>query len=94
MNFKMIQLISYIRKVVTNMKKAYLFRYIFDYKSTKTEYIWVIAVSHKQALYFFNEYIHKNLGRVYDRADEACNEKSKFLRCHEIGEVLGEFAII
>ena len=88
------QLITYIRKELTNMKKAYLFWYIFDYKSTKTEYIWVIAVSHKQALYFFNEYIHKNLGRVYDRADEACNEKSKFLRRHEIGEVLGEFAII
>ena len=88
------QLITYIRKELTNMKKAYLFWYIYDYKSTKTEYIWVIAVSHKQALYFFNEYIHKNLGRVYDRADEACNEKSKFLRCHEIGEVLGEFAII
>lgn len=76
------------------MKKAYLFWYIYDYKSTKTEYIRVIAVSHKQALYFFNEYIHNNLGRVYDRADEACNEKSKFLRCHEIGEVLGELAII
>lgn len=76
------------------MKKAYLFWYIFDYKSSKTEYIWVIAVSHKQALYFFNEYIHKNLGRVYDWADEACNEKSKFLSNHEIGEVLGEFAII
>lgn len=76
------------------MKKAYLFWYIFDYKSNKTEYIWVIAVSHKQALYFFNEYIHKNLGRVYDRADEACNEKSEFLRNHEIGEVLGELAII
>lgn len=81
-------------KGLINMKKAYLFRYIFDYKSTKTEYIWVIAVSHKQALYFFNEYIHKNLGRVYDRADEACNEKTKFLRCHEIGEILGKFAII
>ena len=76
------------------MKKAYLFWYIFGYKSSKTEYVWVIAVSHKQALYFFNEYIHKNLGRVYDKADEACNEKSKFLRNHEIGEVLGEFAII
>ena len=94
MNAKIVQLITYIRKVVTNMKKAYLFWYIYDYKSTKTEYIWVIAVSHKQALYFFNEYIHNNLGRVYDRADEACNEKSKFLRGHEIGEVLGEFAII
>lgn len=81
-------------KGLNNMKKAYLFRYIFDYKSTKTEYIWVIAVSHKQALYFFNEYIHKNLGRVYDKADEACNEKTKFLHYHEIGEVLGEFAII
>lgn len=76
------------------MKKAYLFWYIYDYKSTKTEYIWVIAVSHKQALYFFNEYIHKYLGRVYDKADEACNEKSEFLRRHEIGEVIGEFAII
>ena len=76
------------------MKKAYLFWYIYDYKSTKTEYIWVIAVSHKQALYFFNEYINNNLGRVYDKANEACNEKSKFLRNHEIGEVLGEFAII
>ena len=81
-------------KGLNNMKKAYLFWYIYGYKSTKTEYIWVIAVSHKQALYFFNEYIHKNLGRVYDRADEACNEKSKFLRYHEIGEVLGEFAVI
>ena len=76
------------------MKKAYLFWYIFDYKSTKTEYIWVIAVSHKQALYFFNKYIHNNLGRVYDKADEACNEKSEFLCRHEIGEILGEFAII
>ena len=81
-------------KGLNNMKKAYLFWYIYGYKSTNTEYIWIIALSHKQALYFFNEYIHKNLGLVYDRADEACNEKSKFLRNHEIGEVLGEFAII
>ena len=78
------------------MKKAYLFWYVFDYLSTKTEYIWVIAVSHKQALYFFNQYMRDNVGRVYDKASEACNEidEADFLHNHEIGETLGEFAVI
>lgn len=78
------------------MKKAYLFWYVFDYLTEKTEYIWVVAVSHKQALYFFNNYMRENVGRVYDKADEACNEISEkdFLHSHEVGEVLGMFAVI
>lgn len=78
------------------MKKAYLFWYVFDYLSTKTEYVWVIAVSHKQALYFFKEYMHQNVGRVYDKADEACNEINEidFLQNHKVGEILGQFAVI
>ena len=76
--------------------KAYLFWYVFDYLTERTEYIYVIAVSHKQACFFFNKYMRENVGKVYDKASEACTEidEADFLQSHEIGEVLGVCAVI
>ena len=76
--------------------KAYVFWYVFDYLTERTEYIYVIAVSHKQACFFFNKYMRENVGKVYDKASEACNEidEADFLHNHEIGEVLGVCAVI
>lgn len=76
--------------------KAYLFWYVFDYLTERTEYIYVIALSHKQACFFFNKYMRENVGKVYDKASEACKEinEADFLHNHEIGEVLGVCAVI
>ena len=76
--------------------KAYLFWYVFDYLTERTEYIYVIAVSHKQACFFFDKYMRENVGKVYDKASEACNEidQADFLQDHKVGEVLGVCAVI
>ena len=76
--------------------KAFLFWYVFDYLSERTEYIYVIAVSHKQACFFFDKYMRENVGKVYDKASEACNEidQADFLHEHKVGEVLGVCAVI
>lgn len=73
--------------------KAYLFWYQLDETST-TEYVYVIAVSYKQAKYFWFNYVKRQLGYVYDYDVEPCNEidKSQFTRPHEVGDILGQYA--
>lgn len=75
--------------------KAYLFWYLMDETST-TEYVYVIAVSHKQAKYFWFNFVKHHLGFVYDYDIDACNEidESQFTRPHEIGDILGQEARI
>ena len=56
----------------------------------------VIPLSSFLFVYFFNKYMRENVGKVYDKASEACNEidEADFLHNHEIGEVLGVCAVI
>ena len=77
------------------MKKAYCFWYIFDAYS-QTEYVYIIAVSLKQACYLWQKYLSNSLGRVYDHTKMPVNEiaEADFIKPHEVGEVLGGRAII
>lgn len=72
--------------------RAYVYWYIFD-KYGNTEYVYVIAVSEKQANYFWYNYLHKHLGHVYDYDTTPCN----VMKCncaHEVGDILGQNARI
>lgn len=75
--------------------KAYLFWYISTERAT-TEYVYVIAVTYKQAKYFWFNYLKYKLGYVYDYDLEPCNEieLKDFVRRHAIGDILGQNAII
>ena len=72
--------------------KAFQFWYKFD-ENTPTEYIYIIAVSLKQAQYFY-----KRLGytRMFDYSlvPTRVIDKSAFNFIHAIGDVLGQDAII
>jgi len=72
--------------------KAYVYWYIMDMYG-HTEYVHVIAVSEKQANYFWYNYLHKVLGRVYDYDTTPCNV-IECTRFHEVGDVLGQNARI
>lgn len=70
--------------------------YLFWYKSSQdatTEYIYVIAFSRKQAWYFFR---YEGYTRMYDYCEGPIDEipsihwKAK----HEIGDILGQYAVI
>lgn len=50
------------------MKMCYWFWYIFA-DGGMTEYVKIVAVSKKQAVYFFDRYRREVLGRVYDYGD-------------------------
>lgn len=75
--------------------KAFLFWYLSD-QTAPTEYVYVIAVSYKQAKYFWVNYLKYTLGYAYDYAIEPCDEidKSQFIRRHEVGDILGQNAVI
>lgn len=75
--------------------KAYLFWYQYA-PSTKSEYVYVIAVSYKQAKYFWYNYIKNTLGYIYDYDLMPCNEieAKNFILQHKVGDILGEEAII
>ncbi len=75
--------------------KAYLFWYI-SVQGATTEYIYIIALSYKQAKYFWVNHLKNNIGRPYDYDLEPCHEidKSQFIRHHEIGDILGQYAVI
>lgn len=70
--------------------------YLFWYKSNeyaRTEYIYIIAVSVRQAQWYW---VHKGYTRMYDYCfypiDEI--EAKDFMQSHNIGDILGQFAII
>lgn len=75
--------------------KAYLFWYKTD-PMASTEYMYVIAVSCKQAMYFWHNYLKNTLGYAYDYTREPCDaiEGEDFVRRHEVGDILGQNAVI
>ena len=75
--------------------KAFAFWYLLSPNSS-TEYIYVIAVSYKQAKYFWYNYLKYNLGYVYDYDLEPCEEidYKDFNKSHDVGDILGGNAII
>lgn len=68
----------------------------FWYKSdiyAPTEYIYIIAVSLKQARYF---YTSKGFTRMYDYSINPVNiiQACLFKKRHEVGDILGQYAVI
>lgn len=72
--------------------KAYLFWYKCDEYAT-TEYIYIIAFSVKQARLF---YIKHGYTHMYDYSLMPVDEidATSWLARHEIGDILGQYAII
>lgn len=72
--------------------KAYLFWYKSD-EYAPTEYVYIIAVSVKQAIYYW---LHKGYARMYDYCYNPIDaiEEKDFLKPHKIGDILGQYAII
>lgn len=73
--------------------------YLFWYKSNElehTEYIYVIAYTLKQALYFWRNYVKNVLGNVYDYEQLPVDiiREEDFVKKHNVGDILGEYAII
>ena len=75
--------------------KAYLFWYI-SAEGAPTEYIYVIALSYKQAKYFWFNHLKHVIGWAYDYDLEPCNEidAKDFVRRHNVGDILGQNAVI
>lgn len=70
--------------------KAYVFWYIMDAYG-RTEYVRIIAVSEKQANFFWKRYLYQVLGRPYDYDLTPCN----VMQCsyaHNVGDILGQNA--
>lgn len=72
--------------------KAYLFWYKND-EYAPTEYVYIIALSYKQANYFWYNYLHNVLGYVYDYDTTPCNVM-QCTRPHDVGDILGQNARI
>lgn len=72
--------------------KAYLFWYICC-EYGRTEYIWIIAYSIKQARYFF---FKNGYGENYDYSISPVDERQEkdFVIHHKVGEILGDMARI
>ena len=75
--------------------KAYLFWYKFDIDST-TEYVQIIAYTYKQACFFWWRYVKNVLGHVYDYDLSPCNviDERDFMHVHNVGDILGQYAIL
>lgn len=75
--------------------KAYVFWYLSS-PNAKTEYVYVIAVSYRQAKYFWLNYLKYSLGYAFDYDLDPCNEidKSHFSKHHDVGDILGQYAIL
>lgn len=75
--------------------KAYLFWYKSD-QLAPTEYIYIIALSLKQARFLWGRYLRSNIGECYDydfNPVDLINE-CDFARPHKVGDILGQNAII
>ena len=74
------------------MPKAYLFWYKSS-EYAKTEYFYIIAFSVKQACLF---YVRQGYTRMYDYDTTPCDAipAQNWKARHEIGEILGQYAII
>ena len=72
--------------------RAYVYWYIMDNYGS-TEYVHIIAVSEKQANYFWYNYLHKVIGGAYDYCVDPCNV-FKCNHTHNLGDILGQNARI
>ena len=73
--------------------------YQFWYKTTassKTEYIYVIALSRAQACFFWFKYLKEVVGHTYDYAinPEYSFDEKDFATTHKVSNILGEYSII
>lgn len=75
--------------------KAYCFWYISDQYAT-TEYVYVIAVTYKQAKYLWFNYLKNVIGWAYDYDLEPCGitDQKDFARRHDVGDILGQNAVL
>lgn len=75
--------------------KAYTFWYKIT-ETARTEYVYVVACSYKQARYFWFNYLKYTLGYAYDYDLEPCDEidSTDFVKEHHVGDILGQNAII
>ena len=67
------------------MRTRYLFWYQFN-KNDKITYYYVVAKTHKQARYFWLNFIYKSVGRCYDYVDFAISEEEE-TEGHAIGSI-------
>lgn len=70
--------------------------FLFWYKSSEdapTEYIYVIAVTLKQAQYF---YIRRGYTSMFDYSTTPVDDidEEDFLKPHHVGDILGQYATI
>lgn len=73
------------------MKQAYLFWYKSS-QDAKTEYIYIIALSRKQACYIFTL---KGYKRFYDYEEAPIDEVPLSKNAnYEVGTILGQYAIL
>ena len=72
--------------------KAYLFWYKSD-EYAPTEYIYIIAVSAKQAQWYW---VHHGYTRMYDYCFNPIDEidAKDFVKQHKVGDMLGQYATI
>lgn len=77
------------------MKKSYLFWYKAE-QTAPTEYLYVIAFTLKQAKYFWFNYLKNTLGYAwdYDLNPVDIIEEKDFVKQHDAGEILGQYAVI
>lgn len=77
------------------MKKAYLFWYKQECESI-TEYVYVIATSLKQAKYFWFNYLKNVIGYCedYDLRPVDLIYENQFMKQHQVGDILGQYAVI
>lgn len=75
--------------------KAFLFWYKAD-ELAPTEYMYVIAYTFKQAKYFWFNYLKHTLGYAYDYDLNPVDiiDQKDFVKQHNVGDILGELAII
>ena len=70
--------------------KAYLYWYQVS-EFSKPTYIWIFAVSKKQALFFF---YREGLNTLYDFDYDPCEVRSVFKYKHKAGDILGDLSIL
>lgn len=72
--------------------KAYLFWYKSD-EYAPTEYVYIIAVSVKQAQWFW---VHNGYTHMYDYCFNPIDaiDAKDFIKRHEVGDILGQYATI
>lgn len=76
-------------------QKCYMFWYSFS-PNEKITYINIIAYTYKQARFFFWRYLDEVVGHCYDYdlTPSYILYECNFVKKHNVGDILGENAII